>query len=147
MACYLFWLAALATPQPKSRPQPRPRAFFFFDGCNSQPQPQLYYREVPNLEFLLLNIVFNPNTFQVISQKIGKGFSFYGVTLTYADSAHIWILLSSKMFGICISQRDAIEKKPFSRSHDKRTTLNQICSKLGKENFFKVQHQLPWSSF
>ena len=31
------------------------------------------------------------------------------------------------------------------RSHDKSTTLNY--PKLVKENCFKVQHQLPWSSF
>ena len=42
-------LPHLATPQPKSRSQPRTTCFF--DGRNSQPQAQLYYIDVPNLEF------------------------------------------------------------------------------------------------
>ena len=66
MTCYLFWLAALATPQPKRHRQPC--ATCFFDGRNSQ--LQFYYIAVPILEFRLLNIVLNPNTFQVISQKL-----------------------------------------------------------------------------
>ena len=45
----LFWLAALANPQPKSRPQLQLHATCFFDGRNSF--PQLYSIEVPNLEF------------------------------------------------------------------------------------------------
>ena len=57
MTCDLFWLAALATPQPKSCPQPQWRATCLFDGSNLQPQPKLYYIEVPNLPFKLLNIV------------------------------------------------------------------------------------------
>ena len=40
----------------------------FFDGPNLQ--PQLYYIEVPNLEFQLLNIVLNLNTFQLIFHLI-----------------------------------------------------------------------------
>ena len=42
MTCYLFWVAAPATPQLKIPPHPQPRATCFFDGRNSQPQPQLY---------------------------------------------------------------------------------------------------------
>ena len=56
MTCYLFHLAVLVTPQPKCHLQPRSTCFF--DGCNSQ-----------LLQFQLLNIALNPNTFQVISQK------------------------------------------------------------------------------
>ena len=66
MTCDLFCLAALATPQTKSHPQAQPCATCFFDGINSQ--PQLYYIEVPNWEFQLLNIVLNHNTFQIISK-------------------------------------------------------------------------------
>jgi hypothetical protein len=32
--------------------------------------------------------------FKLILNPTAKGFHFYGVTLTYADSAHFWILLS-----------------------------------------------------
>ena len=52
---------------------------------------------------------------------ITKGFPFYGVKLTYADSAHFWIWSSqlsdqnSKIYRICISQSDAIERKPFTQ--------------------------------
>ena len=49
MTWYLFWLASLTTSQPKSLPQKQLRANCFVDGRNLQ--PQLYYIEVPSLEF------------------------------------------------------------------------------------------------
>ena len=56
----------------------------------------------------------------VMGSKAVKGGSFYGVTLTYKDSTHFLIWPSklaeqnSKMCRMYISQRDAIERKPFS---------------------------------
>ena len=38
MTCYLFWVAAPASPQPKIPPHPQPHATCIFDGRNSQPQ-------------------------------------------------------------------------------------------------------------
>ena len=38
MTCYLFWVAAPATPQTKIPLHPQPRATCFFDGHNSQAQ-------------------------------------------------------------------------------------------------------------
>ena len=67
-----------------------------------------------------------------------KGFPFYGVTLTYADSAHFGILLSylagpnSKICRICISQRDTIKRKPvsnFTRTLLNCFVLKTLCSK------------------
>ena len=51
MTCYLFWVAAPATPQPKIPPHPQSRATCFFDGRNSQAQPQLY--QILALVFIL----------------------------------------------------------------------------------------------
>ena len=44
MTCYLFWVAAPATPQTEIPPHPQPRATCISDGRNSQAQaqPQLY---------------------------------------------------------------------------------------------------------
>ena len=42
MTCYLFSVAAPATPQPKIPPHPQLRATCFFDGRNSHPHPQLF---------------------------------------------------------------------------------------------------------
>jgi len=51
MTCYLFWVAAPATPQPKIPPHPQPRATCLFDGRNSQAQAQLY--QILALTFIL----------------------------------------------------------------------------------------------
>ena len=61
MTCYLFWIAALATPQPKIPPHPQPRATCFFDGRNSQAQPQLY--QILALIFILSSTKLVKNGF------------------------------------------------------------------------------------
>ena len=75
-----------------------------------------------------------------------KGFPFYVVTLTYADSAHSLIWPSqlpehnSKMCRICISQRDAIEQKPF------RIVLNGCIWKFlsKKQPICEYFSLMPW---
>ena len=67
--------------------------------------------------------------------SISKGFPFYGVTLTYTDSAHFFQLAeqNSKMCRICISQRDAIERTPFikvvvwQKSHKRAVRMRTTC--------------------
>ena len=54
MTCYLFWVAAPATPQPKTPPHPQPPATCFFDGRNLQAQRQLY--QILALIYILLSI-------------------------------------------------------------------------------------------
>ena len=61
MTCYLFWVAAPATPQPKIPPHLQPRATCFFDGRNLQAQPQLY--QILVLIFILSTIKLVKNGF------------------------------------------------------------------------------------
>ena len=61
MTCYLFWVAAPATPQHKNPPHPQPRATCFFDGRNSQAQPQLY--QILALIFILSSTKLVKNGF------------------------------------------------------------------------------------
>ena len=98
-----FDLPYFATPQPKSCLQPQPRAICFFDGRNSQLQPQVYYIEVPNLEFYL-------NTFQLISKffiflwKIAKILHFWATKIvTYNKRKQIVLSLLPKMCDIAVA--------------------------------------------
>ena len=73
MTCYLFWVAAPATPQPKIPPHPQPRATCFFDGRNSQAQPQLY--QILVLIFILSSIKLVKKGFFKV-KKLLKGSIF-----------------------------------------------------------------------
>jgi hypothetical protein len=59
---------------------------------------------------------------------IAKGFPFYGVSLTYAAGMHQGVRPGLEMCRICISQRDAIERKPF------RQQFKERYSKGGQES-------------
>ena len=61
MTCYLFWVAAPATPQPKIPSHPQPCATCFFDGRKSQAQLQLH--QILALIFILPSIELVTNGF------------------------------------------------------------------------------------
>ena len=61
MTCYLFWVAAPATPQAKIPPHLQSHATCFFDGRNSQAQLQLY--QILVLIFILSSIKLVKNGF------------------------------------------------------------------------------------
>ena len=75
MTCYLFWVAAPATPQPKNPPHVQPRATCFFDGRNLQ--PQLYWINIV-LHIKACNFSFN---FHFIIYWISQNWIFWGLKL------------------------------------------------------------------